>query len=86
MSSLHPDLVRHDVRALLGRISGGATFRDDQDVFAAGIVRSINLLELIVGVEDAYQIVVGERDVFEGHLRSVDHLVAFIAGRARVVS
>ncbi len=86
MSFPSNDHVRRDVRELLGRISGGAIFQDDQDVFTSGIVRSINLLELIVGVEDAYGIVVEQRDVFEGRLRSVDQLVAFVASRARLAS
>jgi acyl carrier protein len=86
MSSPSPDPVRRDLRALLDRITGGTAFRDDQDVFTTGVVRSINLLELIVGVEDTYGIVVDERDVFAGHLRSVDQLVAFVHGRVRVAS
>ena len=81
-----PDLVRTQLRSLLAAISGGAPFNDDQDVFASGIVRSINLLELIVGVEDAYRIVVDERDVFEGRLRSIDSLVAFVVERRRLAS
>lgn len=86
MSSLRPDHVRGELRALLTRISGGTGFRDDEDVFTSGVVRSINLLELIVGVEDTYGIAVEQRDVFEGHLRSVDRLTAFVAARARVAS
>lgn len=75
--------VRIQVRALLDQLTGGASFRDDEDVFASGAVRSIHLLELIVGVEDAYGIVVDQRDVAGGRLRSVDALVAFVRERAQ---
>lgn len=81
ISTLEPSRVRAQVRTLLDRISGGAAFRDDEDVFASGVVKSIHLLELIVGVEDSYGLVVEQRDVHAGHLRSVERLVAFVAAR-----
>jgi acyl carrier protein len=82
ISNLQPSVVRDQLRTLLHRISGGATFRDDEDVFASGVVKSIHLLELIVGVEDGYGLVVDERDVHAGHLRSIDRLVALVSARA----
>ena len=81
MSSPPPDPIRTEVRTLIGRLAGGRTFTDDQDVFATGLIRSINLLELIVGVEDTWRLAVDERDVFEGKLRSVDALVALVRTR-----
>ena len=81
MSRITSDQLRTEMRSLLAKLSGGATFSDDLDVFEAGIVRSMNLLELIVGIEDAYRIEVGQRDVFEGCLRSVDRLVAYVESR-----
>lgn len=79
MSSRTSEEIHAEVRAILTQLGGGAPFTDDQDVFATGIVRSMNLLELIVRIEDTYGIVVSERDVFEGRLRSVDQLTGFIA-------
>lgn len=82
MSSLPPtDRVRTAIRSLIGRLAGTGTFTDDQDVFTTGLIRSINLLELIVGVEDTWRLAVDERDVFEGKLRSVDALVALVRAR-----
>lgn len=75
------DQLRSELRALLTTLSGGAAFSDDLDVFEAGIVRSINLLELIVGIEDRYGLTIAQRDVFDGHLRSVDRLFAFVVAR-----
>ena len=80
MSSPSSDHIRTQVRFILTQLSGGKSFADDQDVFATSIVRSMNLLELIVSIEDTYGIVVSERDVFEGRLRSVHQLAGFIAG------
>jgi acyl carrier protein len=83
MHSLDPLPLRSQLRALLDRLSGGAAFRDDEDVFASGVVRSIHLLELIVGVEDTYGITIEEADLGAGHLRSVERLAALVAARAR---
>lgn len=76
-----PDPIRAHLRSLIDRLGSGARFADDDDVVAAGVVRSINLLELIVAVEDDYRITVDERDVFAGRLRSVDSLVALVRER-----
>lgn len=83
MSFLSSEQIHSQVRALLTQISGGRAFTDDQDVFATSIIRSMNLLELIVSIEDTYGIVVSERDVFEGRLRSVQQLAGFIVGAVR---
>jgi acyl carrier protein len=81
MSRPAREVLRNEIRALVSKLAGAAAFTDELDVFEAGIVRSINLLELIVGIEDAYAIEIGQGDVFDGHLRSVDRLVAFVEGR-----
>ncbi len=82
MSSPTTDQLRAEVRAVIARLARGTAVTDDQDLFATGVIRSINLLELIVAVEDTFAIAVDERDVFEGRLRSIDALVAFmLAGR-----
>jgi acyl carrier protein len=81
MNPTDPAPVRRHLRSLVDRVSPGATYTDDQDVFVTGVVRSIDLLELIVAVEDSYGLVVDERDVFEGRLRSIDRLVALVGQR-----
>ena len=75
------DQIRMDIRGVLAMLAGNAVFTDQQDVFETGIVRSLNLLELIVAVEDRYGIEITERDMFAGHLRSVERLVAFVVER-----
>ena len=76
-----PDEVRLQLRAIFTDLSRGARFEDADDVFALGIVRSLNLVELVTCIEDTYGFEVVQRDVFDGHLRSVDRLVAFVVGR-----
>jgi acyl carrier protein len=73
--------LRNQLRAVLTKLGGKSGFADSQDVFATSIVRSMNLLELICFLEDMYQIEISQRDVFDGNLKSVDRMVAFILDR-----
>jgi len=78
-----PDTIREAIRGVLRRLAGGTSFPDDEDVFARGIVKSINLLELITFVEDTYGFEIEQRDVFAGMLRSVDRIVELVRDRGR---
>lgn len=82
MTTSPPAEYRHALRAVLLELSPGARFEDSDDVFELGVVRSLNLIELITWVEDRYGLEVTQRDVFDGHLRSVDRMVAFLVQRA----
>jgi len=73
-----PDEFRSALRTILLELSHGARFTDSDDVFELGVVRSLNLIELITWVEDSYGLEVTQRDVFDGHLRSIDRMVAFL--------
>lgn len=78
------DDVRLQLRAILSELSRGARFGDSDDVFEVGVLRSLSLIELITWIEDTYGFAVTQRDVFDGHLRSVDRLLAFVVGRKGV--
>jgi acyl carrier protein len=84
MSHYAPD-INHDVRRFLASLAEPgavpATLADDTDVFATGVVKSMNVLELINHLEDTYGFTIGQRDVFAGHLRSVGAITAFVVAR-----
>ena len=81
------ELVRTDLRGMLTQLGGGGGgFGDGDDVFAARVVSSLNLLELIAFIEDTYRISITQRDVFDGHLRSIDRMVALVAARTTEAS
>jgi acyl carrier protein len=79
--SARSESIRLQLRAILTELSRGASFGDADDVFATGVVRSINLIELITSLEDTYGFAVTQREVFEGHLRSVERLVGLVLAR-----
>ncbi len=78
-----PHDVRLQLRAIISELGRGARFGDSDDVFEIGVVRSLSLIELITWIEDTYRFEISPRDVFEGHLRSVDRLLAFVVSRRR---
>jgi len=73
--------LRQQLREILVKLGGKSEFSDSQDVFATSIVRSMNLLELICFLEDMYRIEISQRDVFDGNLKSVDRMLAFLVDR-----
>lgn len=73
--------LRIQLRDVLAKLGGKSSFADSQDVFATSIVRSMNLIELICFLEDMYRIEISQRDVFDGNLKSVDRMVAFLVER-----
>lgn len=78
--------VRAEVRRFLATLTEpgarAAPLADDTDVFAAGVVKSMNVLELINHLEDTYRLTIGQRDVFAGHLRTVAAIAGFVVARA----
>ena len=74
---------RDAIRLELRRLGNGTAFADGDDVFERGVIKSLNLIELIAFIEDTYAIEIDQRDVFEGRLRSVDRLVELVAHRGR---
>jgi acyl carrier protein len=73
--------VRAKVRAMIVELNPSSPFTDTEDVFSSGVVGSMNMLELVTRVEDTWGFEVTQRDIFEGHLRSVDRLVALVLAR-----
>lgn len=73
--------VRTHFRNLLTRLGNGVPFSDADDVFEKGVLKSVNVIELIDELESTYAVTIDPADVFEGRLRSVDQLVALVAER-----
>ena len=73
--------VRTHFRNLLTRLGNGVPFSDGDDVFDKGVLKSVNVIELIDELESTYAITIDPADVFEGRLRSVDQLVSLVAER-----
>lgn len=73
------DSLRVEVRRYLTTlVERGSTLDDRTDLFASGAVKSMQVLELVNHLEDHYGLLVSQRDLFGGRLRSVDAIVELV--------
>ena len=76
--------LRDHLRAEVHALGAPADVADDVDLFATAALTSMQLLELINRLEDAFAVVVEERDVAAGRLRSIAALTALVRARRGV--
>jgi acyl carrier protein len=76
--------VRSQVRGVLETLTATRQIADHDDLIATGIVKSIHLMQLITALEDLFGFEIGQRDVHDGHLRSIERLVTFVLARQGV--
>ncbi len=73
---------RTEIRHLIAQLSATSdTFDDGEDLFTRGVLRSMNLMELVDQLEDRFDIQVGHRDFVAGRLSSVNAIAALVGGR-----
>jgi acyl carrier protein len=75
---------KSEIRRLIAELSASSDpFDDGEDLFSRGVLRSMNLMELVDRLEDRYRIRVGHRDFVAGRLRSVEAITALVGGSPR---
>jgi acyl carrier protein len=74
--------TRTEIRRLIAQLSAtSAPFDDGEDLFTRGVLRSMNLMELVDQLEDRFHIQVGHRDFVAGRLSSVNAIAALVGAR-----
>jgi acyl carrier protein len=74
------DAIRRQIVAFLHQL--GAPPQDaDVDLFATGTVKSMQLMELINHLEDAFGVRVDQRDIMAGRLRTIRSITVLVADR-----
>lgn len=77
-----PDDIRRNLAAFLnGRTS--TEVGPDVDIFAAGMVSSLFALELVVHIENAFNVTVGGPDLKLDNFRTIDAMTALVVRLAR---
>jgi len=70
---------RSRIRHLITQLSATSDpFDDGEDLFTRGVLRSMNLMELVDQLEDCFHIRVGHRDFVAGRLSSVNAIAALV--------
>jgi acyl carrier protein len=74
--------LRTEIRHLISELAASsAPFGDGEDLFSRGVLRSLNLMELVDQLEDRFAIRVGHRDFVAGRLSTVEAIAALVGGR-----
>jgi acyl carrier protein len=73
-----PTDIAPRVRAFLGRFFRSDSLRDDQDLFASGLVNSLMAMQIVAFVEKEFSITLGDDDLKLENFNSVDHITAFV--------
>lgn len=77
-----PDLVKQQLTRFL-HLLGAPEVGEEVDLFATGAIKSMQLMELINHIEDAFGVRVGQRDIMAGRLRSVRSIATLVVERRR---
>jgi methoxymalonate biosynthesis acyl carrier protein len=79
---IDPQDARLAVRQFFAQYVRDHEFSDDLDVFAAGFLNSLFTMQLVLFVEQRFEIVVEDDDLELDNFRSVDAIVGFVARKA----
>ncbi|MEV4256666.1 phosphopantetheine-binding protein [Spirillospora sp. NPDC049652] len=79
------DDVRPRVREFLARYIRGWEVADDEDIFAAGHVNSLFIMQLVLFVENELGREVRDEDLVLANFSTVDAIAALAAGRPEAV-
>lgn len=74
---------KEKIRAFVSRYIRGAEWRDDEDIFARGLVNSLLAMQLVMFVEKEFGIAVEDEDLEMDNFRSVDAIADFVQRKRR---
>lgn len=60
------------------RIGSDVEFADDDDIFELGLVNSLFALELVLFIEEEFQVTVENEDLFLGNFNTLENLEDFV--------
>ena len=73
------DAIKASFREFFSRRA--SDLADDDDIFEVGGVTSLFVIELLMFVEDEFDIVVGDDDLERDNFRSINALAALVTGK-----
>lgn len=76
---------KHLIRAFVAAHIGEESVDDDVDLFASGYASSLFAVQLVMWVEQTFDLVVGAEDLDFANFSSVDAVAAFVDGKRSAV-
>ncbi|MFI0908776.1 phosphopantetheine-binding protein [Streptomyces sioyaensis] len=70
-----------EIRQFVAVHTGGADIADDQDIFAAGYVNSLFVVQAVMWLERTFDLSIQGADLHLDNIRSIKRMGAFVAAR-----
>ena len=77
---------RQHIMAFLGRFFRCETLNGDDDIFEAGFVNSLVIVQLVSFLENNFSITIEDEDLELSNFRSVNNILAFIERKTAATS
>ena len=71
--------IKTCIREFLSRFFRNHELRDDEDIFALGFVNSLFAMQLVLFIEQEFNVQVGEEDLDLENFNTVDAMAALVA-------
>lgn len=76
--------VKKDVRQFLSEHFPTHKFQDEEDIFGLGFVNSLFAMQLVLFIEDAFQITVEDEDLQLDNFRSINALTRLVENKKSI--
>lgn len=81
----HDHSLRADVRAYLvatyPRVQACAALHDSDQLLSAGLIDSMGIMQLVLWIEDAFNIIIEDDDLDPANFDSIDAICAFLVAK-----
>ena len=77
---------KEKLRAFLSQRLGTDSLRDDEDIFASGLINSLFAMELVLFVEREFSIEIDDKDLQMDNFRTIDALAGLIERKSALVA
>ncbi|NTW02300.1 MAG: acyl carrier protein [Oscillochloris sp.] len=71
-------VVRAQIRAFLQKFIANHALSDDEDIFATGFVNSLFAMQLVMFIEQTFDMTVGDEDLSIDNFRSIDVIARLV--------
>jgi methoxymalonate biosynthesis acyl carrier protein len=73
--------IRETIRSFIGGFIRARNFKDSDNIFEAGFINSLFVMQLILFVEKKFSLAVEDTDLNIANFSSVDALSSFVSGK-----